>query len=151
MDDQLIRTSVHEAGHEIVGKILGRRGTRYLWRKTRALPWAGRVRFDDAVQLWSADERIVVALAGTIAEVVMDPEDRMTAAAVFQQANHQRTRGGILFPSEPDLELAEGFERRHVDRTFEIASTHSQEILGVAAAARAFGLQYPGGCGLAPP
>jgi hypothetical protein len=152
MNDQLIRTSLHEAGHEIVGKTLGRRGTLYLWRRTRESPlWAGRVRFDDAVELWSADERILVALAGTVAEVVIDPENQMTAAAVFQEANHQRTRGGTQFLSESDLELAEGFERRHVDRAFEIVRTHSEEIVDAAAAARAFYLQYPGGCGLAPP
>jgi len=103
------------------------------------------------VEVWSADERILVALAGTIAEVVINPEDRMTAAAVFQEANHQRALGGILFLSEPDLELAEGFERRHVDRAFEIVSSHSEEIVSAAAAARALSLQCPGGCGLAPP
>lgn len=129
MDYQLIQTSLHEAGHVIVGKTLGRHGTLYLWRNTRGSPWAGQVRFDEAGVRWSSDERILVALAGTIAEVVIDPENRMTAAAVFQAANQQRTLDSVLFLSGSDFEQAEGFERHHVERAFEIVTIHSAEIV----------------------
>lgn len=151
MDSQQLRTSWHEAGHLIVGQTLGRRGTLYLWRKTPGSPWAGRVRFDEDVRLWLTDDRILVALAGAVAEAVIDPENRMTATQVFQEANHQRTRGGIQFLSESDMELARGFERCHVDRVFEIVIAHSEEVVDVALTARTASLQYAGGCGLAPP
>jgi hypothetical protein len=151
-DSNLIRTSLHETGHLLVGEALGKRGSLYLWRDRRASAWGGRVRFDDDPYAWAVDDRIVVAFAGLVAEEALCKKSGgMSPVTIFRESNAQRGGGNNLLMSLADLELAGPFNLRHVERCHKLVSANASAIKKRARAARALALSAADACGQPPP
>lgn len=151
-DSNLVPTSLHEAAHLLVGESLGRPGAMYLWRELPATAWHGRVRFDTDPWSWAAEDRIVVAFAGLLAEEVLQKNTGgMSPSTIFTEADVQRKGGANLLMSTMDLELAGNFELRHIERSHEIVLAHATAIKRRARIERARALSLAGASGEAPP
>jgi hypothetical protein len=147
---QFIQVSIHEAGHLVIGEVLRRTGALYLFRQTPTAPWHGRVRFGVSPDLWRADERIVVALAGVVAEATVFADNSAHRTTLLNDIEGQG--GGLCMPlSVSDFELAAGCGQTHIDEVFRLVSENVAQIESKALAARELAHAAPGGLGIWPP
>lgn len=152
MNDDLDRTFIHEASHVVIGRALGAQGDLFVWRESTLHPWRGRA----CIEVAEASHRILVALAGSIAEDVLDAqgcvrEHRPTPAALYADADAQRSDAAVMYLSDADLLLAEGFTTDHFASAMDLVILHAPKIASLARTAIEAAAKSASALGFPPP